>query len=294
MPTPTFSINERYKDKHIVEPGSVRVTKEYELNSSERLTEAQAVQKFYDFIQANGLSYYLTKPLRRLDVSVTEGSWDRQWTAVLEWVGESSDISENGYPRQPGPDQESFSSLGGTSRVTQAYSETRYGSSAPNMQGGIGWNGDQFEGIDIVSPTFEFSIAHKYPYDDVTTAVRNSWLALVGCVNSDTFAGFAAGEVLYCGFSGSSVTEYDGTLITIDGVVYEKALNFYNITHNFKCSPNVTGMNIAGQSVNKKGWEYLWVLREKYDDSTSGRTIEIPVGVYVNQVYRTAAFTGSF
>ena len=288
-----FSINERFRDKHVVEPGAERVTKEFELNSSDRLNEAQAITKFWSYIGTNNLRYYGGRPLKRLEVSVVDGSFDKQWVGVMEWISQSADIQQN-YPRQPGVDPESFSSVGGTSRVTQAFAETVYGTNAPAMNGGIGWNGDRFEGVDIVSPTFEFSKSHKYPYDDITTTVRNGWLSLVGCVNADAFAGFAAGAVLYCGFSGSTVTEYDGSTVVINGVTYQAAQNYYNITHQFKCSPNVTGMNIAGLSVNKLGWEYLWVLREKYDDSTTGKTFELPVGVYVDQVYRYANFYGVF
>lgn len=291
----TYSINERYRDKHIIEIGTNRVSKEYELNSSVRLTEEQATTLFFTYIRDNNLLYYLLKPLKRLEISVVDGSYDKQWVAVLEWIGESHDASGNDYPKQPGCVQQAFSSVGGTSRVTQAYAETRYGTNAPAMNGGIGWNGDRFEGVDIVSPTFEFSLTYKYPYSQITSQVRNGWLSLVGSVNADTFCDFAPGEVLYCGFSGSTVTEYDGSTVVIDGVTYLAAQNYYNISHQFKCSPNVSGMSIAGQTgVSKKGWEYLWVLREKADDANTGRTIETPTGVYVNQVYRYANFYGVF
>lgn len=241
------------------------------------------------------------RQLSTVSISQEEGSLGDVWQVHCEWSTRPKNEQQqnNQYPQQPGVyPQESFSSIGGTAHVSQAYDEVGICvdgvTPAPPMFGGIGWNGDRFEGIDIVSPTFEFNLAYKYPYDSITTAVRNNWLLLTGCVNSDSFAGFSPGEVLYCGFSGGSSTEYDGELINIDGTVYQKAKNYYNITHQFKCSPNVSNMSIAGVQINKLGWEYVWPLKRKYDDPDTGMTIEEPVAVYRDQVYRYASFQGAF
>jgi len=239
------------------------------------------------------------RPLSAVTINQDENSLGDVWTVHIEWSSRPANQQQQNqqYPQQPGCDQESFTSLGGTAHITTAFAETGVligGGTAPSMGCGIGWNGDKFDGVDIVSPTFEFQLTHKYPYNSITPTIRNGWLNLVGCVNSDTFWSFAAGEVLYCGFSGSSSTEYDGSLVTIDGVTYQAASNFYNITHNFKCSPNVASMSIGGTTISKLGWEYAWVMREKRDDQTTGQTIEQPVAVYKNQVYRYAAFTGVF
>jgi len=239
------------------------------------------------------------RPLSAVTINQDENSLGDVWTVHIEWSSRPANQQQQNqqYPQQPGCDQESFTALGGTAHITTAFAETGVligGGTAPSMGCGIGWNGDKFDGVDIVSPTFEFQLTHKYPYSSITPTIRNGWLNLVGCVNSDTFWSFAAGEVLYCGFSGSTSTEYDGTLITIDGETYQAAQNYYNITHNFKCSPNVSSMSIGGTTISKLGWEYAWVLREKRDDQTTGQTIEQPVAVYKNQVYRYAAFTGVF
>lgn len=241
------------------------------------------------------------RPLSSVNITQDESSLGDVWNVRVEWSTRPSNPQQQNsqYPQQPGVyPQESFSSIGGTAHVTQAFDEagimTDGITPAPPMYGGINWNGDRFEGVDIVAPTFEFSLVYKYDYNLVTTQVRNDWLSLVGCVNSDTFAGFSPGEVLYCGFSGGSSTEYDGELITIDGVTYQKAKNYYNITHQFKCSPNVYNMAIAGVQINKLGWEYVWALKAKYDDPDTGQTFEVPQAVYKDQVYRYAAFTGVF
>ena len=240
------------------------------------------------------------RPLSSISISQDESSLGNIWNVRVEWSTRPANSQQQNqqYPQEPGPVQETFNSIGGTAHMTTAYAESAtpvtQGDTAPPMFGGINWNGDRFEGVDVVAPNFEFSLNYKYPYASITSQVRNTWLSLIGTVNADTFCDFAAGEVLYCGFSGSSVTEYNGELVTIDGQTYQKAHNFYQISHNFRCSPNVTGMSIGGTTINKLGWEYAWVLKNKYDDANTGQTIEVPKAVYVDQVYRYNNFYGMF
>lgn len=241
------------------------------------------------------------RPLSAVTISQDESSLGNIWTAHIEWSSKPANQQQQNaqYPQQPGVDpQESFNSIGGTAHIVTAFDEvgvlTDGITPAPPMYGGINWNGDRYEGVDIVSPTFEFTLSHKYPYDSVTSQVRNAWLSLIGCVNLDTFWACAPGEVLYCGFSGQSVTEYDGSLVEIDGQVYQAAKNYYQISHNFRANPNVASMTVAGVQISKLGWEYVWCLKSKYDDPTSGQTIEVPVAVYKDQVYRYANFSDAF
>lgn len=261
-------------------------------------TVAQVKADVYEWCAANYRDFG-RRPISSINISQDESSLGDIWTARVEWSTRPKNEAQKNdqYPQQPGCRQESFSSTGGTAHITTAFAEVGvavYGGTAPSMGGGIAWDGDRFTGVDVVSPTFEFSLSYKYPYETITSTIRNGWLSLIGVVNADSFCDFAAGEVLYLGFSGSSSTEYDGELITIDGVEYQKAHNYYNITHNFRCSPNVTGMSIGGTTINKLGWEYVWVLRQKTDDSTTGQTIEVPVAVYKDQVYRYANFANIF
>lgn len=240
------------------------------------------------------------RPISSISINQDESSLGDVWSVRVEWSSRPKNQQQQNqnYPQEPGPIQESFNSIGSTAHVTTAYAEratpVNVGDTAPPMFCGINWNGDRFEGVDVVAPTFEFTLTHKYPYASVTSQVRNLWLSLIGTVNSVAFCNFSAGEVLYCGFSGQSVTEYDGELVLIDGVTYQKAHNFYQISHNFRCSPNVTNMSIGGTTVDKAGWEFAWVLKSKYDDPDTGATIEVPKAVYVDQVYRYTDFTDAF
>lgn len=292
-------IEVRRADSYAEQIGSISTKSELYFYYDTEKTLAQVQADLRDWCLAHARDFG-NRPMAQVSISQEDGSLGNVWTATVEWSTRPKKQNQNQtYPQQPGCQQESFNSIGGTAHVTQGYYETRYYVDEeigypPDLNGGIGWNGDRFEGVDIVSPTFEFSLSHKYPYDTISPTIRNNWLSLVGCVNSDTFCSFPPGEVLYCGFSGGTSTEYDGELITIDGIIYQRAKNYYNITHNFKCSPNAPAMEIAGTTIEKYGWDYVWVLRSKYDDEDTGQTVEKPVGVYVDQVYKYAEFDGVF
>ena len=291
----------------------VKYTESYQENTSSITTGADLIYRYdtaktLSEVKADVVSWCRShqkdfdgRNLSAVNINQDESSLGDIWTAHVEWSTRPTNQQQQNqnYPQQPGVDpQESFNSIGGTAHITTAFDEigvmTDGVTPAPPLYGGIGWNGDRFEGVDIVSPTFEFTLSHKYPYSSVTSTIRNGWLSLIGCVNLDTFWAFSPGEVLYCGFSGQSVTEYDGSLITIDETTYQAAQNYYQISHNFKCSPNVSSMSVAGVNISKLGWEYIWVLRQKYDDSTTGQTVEVPVAVYKDQVYRYAYFNDAF
>lgn len=90
---------------------------------------------------------------------------------------------------------------------------------------------------------------------------------LTGRVNHAPFKGFAAGEVLFLGASGSQRGQED-----------------WEVTFSFAASPNVTGLAV-GQitGIAKKGWEYLWV---RYEDAVDAHTlVKQPAAAYVEQVY---------
>jgi hypothetical protein len=44
--------------------------------------------------------------------------------------------------------------------------------------------------------------------------------------------------------------------------------------------------------VNKQGWEYLWFLFEDVEDQAEKKVVRRPRSAYVEQINRTAAFSG--
>lgn len=286
----SYTISERYKSRRSDDSSGTTLTEEYDLISDVAMTQAEADAAFIAYIPKRKENF----PCSRYESSVEEDSLDKKWIASVEWSGKGdSDNKTDDYPEQdPGILPETFSTEGSTVHIDQAYSETRYavGNAAiPDLEGGIGWDGESFQGADVVRPSFNFTLEKEFDYDDITPQVKTDLANLTGCVNSDAFHGYPAGVVLFMGASGSSSVSYDGTLVVVDGAIYKKATVKFKITFKFRCQPNAA-VNLCGLTINKNAWDHVWVLRAKED--RAGRTVDVPLGVYVNQVYVYESFAG--
>jgi len=172
----------------------------------------------------------------------------------------------------------SFETGGGTTHITQSlqtvasYYELLHFLSAPDFKGAIGVTNDGVEGTDIVVPVYQFAETHYLPPTFVTPGYKALLYSLTGKVNSLPFKGFAAGEVLFLGASGSIRGGGD-----------------WEIAYRFAASPNVTGLAVGSiTGVDKKGWEYLWVRYKDADDDTAKALVKVPASVHIEQVYGTA------
>jgi hypothetical protein len=180
-------------------------------------------------------------------------------------------------PKQPGDSSYSFDTSGGTQKITQSLqtvaSYAPPGDAAPDFKGAIGVSTDSVEGTDITVPVFSFKETHYIPIALVTGAYKATLFYLTGRVNNAPFKGFATGEVLFQGASGS-----------------QRGTDDWEITFHFAASPNATGLTIGDiTGINKKGWEYLWV---RYEDAVDEDTlVKQPAAVYVEQVYPYGDFS---
>ena len=180
-------------------------------------------------------------------------------------------------PRETGQSSFSFETSGGTQHVTQSLQTVaryaRPGETAPDFKGAIGVNNDSVEGIDITVPVFNFTETHYIPAALVTGAYKATLFHLTGKVNHAPFKGFARGEVLFLGASGS-----------------RRGVEDWEISFKFAASPNAVGLTIGEiTGIEKKGWEYLWV---RYVDAEDENTlIKKPAAVYVEQVYPYGDFS---
>ena len=121
-------------------------------------------------------------------------------------------------------------------------------------------------------PIFRFSETYSIPVLLITHAYKLQVFDLTGKVNSAAFKGFAAGEVLFLGASGS-----------------QRGVEKWEITYQFAASKNAVGLKVGDiQNINKKGWEYLWV---RYGDVEDQKVlIKQPESVYIERVYDSANF----
>lgn len=114
--------------------------------------------------------------------------------------------------------------------------------------GAVGWNsksGDDCEisGVDI--PTAQLRETYTVPMrlSRLSTGYKRNVAALVGKVNSGSFKGWSAGEVMFLGMSYSTPA---------------KKAKKVTVTFNFAIQPNESGAKIGNKSIgSKKGFEYV-------------------------------------
>lgn len=182
-----------------------------------------------------------------------------------------------------------FDTTGATTKVTQSIDgdETRYAryspQPAPNMDGALNADGETVQGVDVVIPALQWQEQYDIPSVYVTAAYIKVVAQLTGCVNAVAFRTFLPGEVLFMGASGSQ--EWDT----------EKGNGPWRLTYKFSASPNAgTGqtygpLDIGGISgIAKDGHDFLWVRYKK--TKKENIIVNEPEHVYVNKVYRRAAF----
>ncbi|MEX2218845.1 MAG: hypothetical protein WD749_08800 [Phycisphaerales bacterium] len=214
--------------------------------------------------------------LPRQSVSV-EPVGDELWEATVRYARQSGSLPE------PGQSIFSFDTGGGTQHITQSKdtvsSHAASGTTAPDFEGAIGVTADSVEGVDITVPVYQFSETHYFPDEEVTPAYKGTLFSLTGKVNSGSFRGFQAGEVLFLGATGSR----RGTGPEDD----------WEISFRFAASPNAVGISVGSISgISKKGWEYLWVRYADQEDTGSHAIVKRPVAAYVERVYDEGNFAG--
>ncbi|MCE9532476.1 MAG: hypothetical protein K8T89_15350, partial [Planctomycetes bacterium] len=128
------------------------------------------------------------------------------------------------------------------------------------------------EGVDITVPVFRFSETYSIPAALITHAYKLTLFNLTGRTNNAPFKGFATGEVLFLGASGS-----------------RRNLEKWEIAYQFAASKNAVGLKVGDLiGIAKKGWEYLWV---RYADVVDQKVlVKQPESVYIERVYESGNF----
>lgn len=165
-----------------------------------------------------------------------------------------------------------------TARATIA-AVNRGGGVAPDFENAIGCDdkGENVEGVDWPpepSMTFKRTVARA----TVTQGYLSTLLALVGRTNDAEFYEWDTGSALYLAADGQ-YTQGEG----------------WSITHEFGIEEGENGIEIsddlptAPDTIDKLGWQYLWVLMARADDG--GRVIKRPEAAYVVEIARPADFS---
>ena len=151
-----------------------------------------------------------------------------------------------------------------------------YGPQASDAESGnINWDGESVNGLDIDVPIYEFSETHQLTDTQVTPAYKAAIYTVTARVNLYTYKGFAPGELLFKGCSGS-----------------KSGNELWSLTFRFAASPNMSGIYVGDIGpITKAGWDYLWVSYARGVDDTAHRMVPRPVAVYVERVYPRADFS---
>jgi len=198
------------------------------------------------------------------------------WNGTVRYARSSQDSE----PPATGDSAFSFDTGGGSQHVTQSIATVnKYapaGKTAPDFKGAVGVTHDSVEGVDITVPVYNFSETHYLADAAVTGSYKSTLRSLTGRVNNASFKGFAAGEVLFLGASGSKRGEED-----------------WEISFRFAASENRSGLTVGDISgIDKKGWEYMWVRYADAEDATAKAIVKKPVAVYIEKVYEEGDFAG--
>lgn len=180
--------------------------------------------------------------------------------------------------KKPGDCIKSFDTTGATTHITQAKEHLNdyapSGETAPNHAGAIGVSDRGVDGCDVIVPTYSFGRTVYYEANEVDDAYSVTLCGLTAKTNDAAFCGFAAGEVLFLGASGSQ--RGDGT---------------WEITYRFSASPNATNMTVANiNNITKGGHVHLWVRYKDVEDSSAKCLVQKPASVHTDRVYDAANF----
>jgi len=247
---------------------------------------------------------YPGQPLNRLHAEsyTLEYLGDEAWQLEVSYASMGAESDEDPEPLKR---SRSFDTGGATQHITQALAvgsqasgefalgvegqtidfEFRYPSTAANQSGAIGVDGDSVQGVDVVVPQLTWTENYDVPWQYVNTPYIKSLSSLTGTVNNAAFRGFAAGEVLFMGASGSQQWDSD------------KGDGPWSLSYKFVASANQgSGQTFPALSIGsitgieKQGHDYLWV---RYQDAVESESLlKLPKAVYVDRVYRRADFSG--
>jgi hypothetical protein len=153
------------------------------------------------------------------------------------------------------------------------------GNNVDPHNGAIGVDQDgNVAGIDLTIPALRLSVTFRHPEGEVTLGHAVALARKTPRTNSDTWLGFAAGELLFIGASGADGSETEA-----------------EVTYNFIASENATGLTIADiTGIAKKGHEYLWVEFEPAVAIANGQAAAHPKRVYIERVYDATSFSSLF
>ena len=227
-------------------------------------------------------------PLKTIRMSKLEGADAFDAECVFEFPANSdagNDVNDVQYEPPDVQDCDyQFTATGGTSHVTHSgatlYAVPAVGETVRDFGGGIGLNNEGgYDGVDILTPRCNFTISQSFPKSWFNSYYRKAVASCIGCVNMYAFDGFPAGCVQL-----KSVDAKPVWFSYTDPATGNQIKDWYwRASYRFDVMPQMS-LVFAGQTIVKRGFDYLWKLTEKTEDANGNATSRI-VQINVEQVY---------
>lgn len=217
------------------------------------------------------------------DLVLDEGSVEVDQVGASRWNGRVNYVPEEDAEPAANDNRFTFDLGGGgwhrKQSIATVASFAPTGKDAPDFKGAI--NVDEkgnVGGVDLPGQSMIFSETFWKPIADVDDDYLTALVGLQFKVANATFRRWEVGECLFLGASGQ-----------------RRGADLWEITYQFGVSLNATGLSIPGidpgaGSIDKKGWEYLWVYYAPEKDATAKKVVQRPRGAYVEQVYEYGNF----
>lgn len=247
-------------------------------------TIAAADLAFRRFLAERAPSDSSGNPFKDAEVREVEDSAGRIFEGTARFEEPSSESTDD---VEFGSWPSSFTTTGGSARKSRSLGTRAYPvyGTAPDFNSMIGWNGEEFDGVDAIVPAFSFELSRTTGEGFIADfgSFANEIAQFVGTVNVGPFMGFQPGNVLFNGITSGNLQKKEATETT-------DAYNYWTLTYSFTASP-ATEFQVGPTTIAKKGWEYLWYLTEKSFDETTGLVVPVIRAAYVEQVYPYSDFS---
>lgn len=244
--------------------GSTAVLEESPTIESEYIIDGTN-DEFVANADLNAATALIVFGLIKKSVSIDERLGENAWRGTVKWG--KFEVQE------AGDSTFSFDTGGGTSHV-QTSLETVSSTpapgipAAPDFENAIGVTDSGVDGIDITTPSYHFEETHFFDVAYVTSAYKLTLFSLTGAWNDAPFKGFAIGECMFLGASGS-LRDY----------------TTWEITYKFNSIPNRASFSAGSITVPaKRGHDYMWLRYREVEDAAAGHLARRPIAAYVEKV----------
>ena len=235
-------------------------------------------------------------PLKSVRISTTENK--KIYSAECSFAynrKSANDVTEMPTPSDAAkPDIQdkelSFTTAGGTTHITRSYftrATSLNGGDVYDFNGGINWNGQGFDGVDIVCPHAEFTISRSLPKSYLNVKTRVSFANITGFINKAEWMGFDAHCVMFKGLTAK--TQYFSYTNAETG--QDEKDWYWRIDFSFEARPQqkIFALDQTTLLDSAGGFDYVWTITQQQVVSDGG-VGTVPVQVNVEFVYPDIEF----